>query len=392
MLRPSRRDILKLGAASCLTAVGSTLTACGSGSNIGPSAAPGAGSRVYVVPGNSLDDLGPMARQATQKLGITRGSLTGSSVFVKPNLVSVGTFPFDPHAGEVTKPEVLLGIAEQCLDAGARRVTIGDGAQVMLWDYSEIGFLHGKKLAGAAHLEAGVERLQNVYGTSRVELLCLNLQDEWAPIPSSSSSPLLRNGLLVAKSFHDADHVISAPVLKSHVFVGISGALMNYVGLTPLHTLGSGGVIRSLLHQAYAEAPLAGFDKAGIAGAFLDICAWRKSEGKQDFAIVDCSLGVEGNGPLTRGIFDGQTIDLRARSAMGQYYLLASDDLVAADSIAAQVMGFHENETQHLQMASWLGLGQSAKIQVVGASLDEIRVPDFRRAVRFDEAMIQLLG
>jgi len=387
----SRRDLLVWGSGACLALWTPSFLGCNDGNdrecvesgncnkNTG---SPGADrkhdnySTVYAVMGDELGELYSMAREAAEKLGITRNSLRGAKVFIKPNLVALGLLGYIGTNGECTKAEIVAAVAEQCLDAGAARVIIGDGAQGRSWDWSTLAFLGDANIAGAADLAAAVDRLKSIYGDYRIDLACLNEVDQWEYIPSSSNDSRMKNGLMVARYFYEADHVISIAVLKSHMWADITGSMKNYIGLTPINQLGT-GFCRSKVHLAYSHAPIAGLSDAGVAGAFLDIVKWRKEEKKDDFAIIDCSIGVEGSGPHVPPINPGKTIDIKQRSLGRQYFLLAGNDFVAADSIAAQVMDFHD--VKQLVMAENMALGEARNIHIKGANPRDLFVPGWEK-------------
>ena len=371
----TRREFLKLGAGACLA--GSTSCLLSGVVHAGPGCA-----TVHVVAGEELSDLYRMAKKAVRVL--LRGSgldFSGKSVFIKPNLVSQGAgFTYDPYAGDCTKAEILVGIARQCLEAGAQRVSIGDAAQGMSWDWASVSFFEGNRILGTKDLKGAVERLQEKYPRQDVELLCLNHVNQWTYIPSCSDHEIMRDGLMIATAFHEADHVISVPVLKSHVLTDITCSMKNFVGITPCLPPYAAGRGRDKLHHAYANITHAGFEKAGIEACFLDILKWRREAGRQDLAVVDCTIGVEGNGPATfLGL--GETIDFKARSPLGNYFLLAGADLVAVDSIAYQVTNHDVSGMKQLVMATTLGLGEPFNIELRGdATLDQLRIPDFEKA------------
>jgi len=83
-------------------------------------------------------------------------------------------------------------------------------------------------------------------------------------------------------------------------------------------------------------------------------------------SVIDGFVGMEGAGP-TRG----DPIDLRCA--------VVSADFVAADSVAAELMGFHIGEVGYLHYCNLkgLGVGDLDRITIVGASL-----PTCRRAFR----------
>jgi len=390
----TRRELLRLGAAAAggLTA-SAALGGCGGDPAPAPSGTRGSAT-VRVTPGERLSDLVAMARGSAAGLGITGNALLGSTVFIKPNFVGLGILPdFLPESGECTKPEIVLAIAEQCLLAGAARVTIGDGAQGLSWSWERVRCLPGNTFHGTTNMAAGVACLNEMYG-KRVELACLNELDQWEPIPSSSPDPLLADGLLVSRPFFQADHVISVPTLKAHQWADVTASMKNFLGVTPLFRYQvAGEPSRGALHVAYAGATCGGVERAGVEGAYTDIFRWRRSEGREDFAILDASIGLERNGPHAwgdtplRGLpgAGGTTIDFKERSRGGNYFLLASDDLAAVDSVAMRITGYEVDRVKQLVIASNLGLGEIHNVWLQGASLAELTVPDWVRAEQLEE-------
>jgi hypothetical protein len=68
---------------------------------------------------------------------------------------------------------------------------------------------------------------------------------------------------------------------------------------------------------------------------------------------------MEGNGPVY-----GTPVEMNM--------LLASQDLVAADTVCARLIGLNPRTIEHLQMAEKRGLGSSMNIELVG---DEVALP-----------------
>jgi uncharacterized protein (DUF362 family) len=105
-----------------------------------------------------------------------------------------------------------------------------------------------------------------------------------------------------------------------------------------------------------------------IAAIYLDIVRGIPA----DLAIVDFSIGVEGDGPnLGHG---GRTVNMRDR--LGSWLLLASTDLVAADATAARIMSHDVDRMVQLQMGYEMGLGEmrEERIELLGERLDDLRV------------------
>jgi len=406
----SRRDLLKRGAAGVATAIAAPALlnlGCDAEKNAGtdllapdvpgdvPGDVPAAdvppdvpevvhAATVHAILGTSLTELYSMGMQAAEALGFTGTALEGKTIFLKPNFVALGMemfgVGFNANTGEVTKPDLVAAVAEQCLEAGAARVTIGDGAQTQTWDWTTVPFVTGNTIEGTTNLGQAVTRLQGIYGAERVRLQCLNEVNDWVPVPSSSTADNVKDGIFIARSFAEADVVVSIPVLKTHQWAHLTASMKNYVGVVSSAPEHHGNKIsRCKLHLAYAEATCHGVEKAGVSGSFVDIHKWRVENGHQDVAILDATIGLEGNGPHKKPVNDGHTIHLKDRNAAKRYFLLAGRDFTAVDSVAARVIGVQPDDITSLRMCRNIGLGLIDDVPLVGATLDDLKVADWEQ-------------
>ncbi|MBI3835046.1 MAG: DUF362 domain-containing protein [Planctomycetes bacterium] len=315
----------------------------------GPTATP---ARVIASRGRNLAD---MTRQALAGLG-GMGTVVnpGDSVFIKANFLTAGLDRQNyTSTGEIAKPEIVVAVAEECLKAGAAKVIIGDGAQVFQFSWEEL-----LTLDGSTNLAAEAARLNSQYG-NRVQLACLNRDSPaWDPLPSRRTN---LGQILASSLVTRSDKIISIPVLKTHHFAHVSLSLKNFMGVPPIETYGGGTeqVGRYRLHNA----------QGGPEGAFLDIAAALQP----DLAIIDASIGCEGQGPFVHPTA-GKTVDMRDR--LGDWLILASTDLVAADVTAARIIGQEYTDIPYLVSAFEQGMGQARMdlITLVGANLDDLRV------------------
>lgn len=296
-------------------------------------------------------DLAQMTRDAINAIGgIARFIAEGDRVFIKPNFGSVGLVHHDPIAsGECTKIEIVAAVAEECLKAGAAEVIAGDAAQVARFDWQA---LHS--LDGALTLAGEAARLNAAYG-DRFKVACLTADSPaWDDVPSYTALENIKVSSLITR----ADKVISLPVIKTHRWTQVTGALKNFVGATSTCHYGAGSIWRFALHNA------------GIEQAFLDIVAAVKPV----LTVIDGSVVCEGNGPHVLPGWWGTTVDLRDR--LGYWFVIASDDLVAADATAAHIIGQEPTKVGHLLMAYKQGLGQlyTNKMQFHGETIDNLRV------------------
>jgi uncharacterized protein (DUF362 family) len=176
--------------------------------------------------------------------------------------------------------------------------------------------------------------------------------------------PSKRAGLgeiLVSSLVTRADKVISIPVLKTHHIETLSLSIKNFMGVPPISKYGGGSenVGRSKLHIA----------RGGPESAFLDMF----EAIRPDLAIIDASVGVEGDGPWVRSNA-GRTMDMRER--LGVWLMLASTDPLAADVTMARIVGREYTDIPYLASAYDQGLGQARAelIALEGGTLDELRV------------------
>jgi uncharacterized protein (DUF362 family) len=358
MHRLTRRDFLRLGAGAAVAlGVPQILAGCG-GEEAAPQATPTPGptARVAAIRG---EDLNAMTREALEAMGGAQKIVNeGETVFIKPNMVMLPFVPFIGNrflAGECTKPEIVIAVAEECLRAGAAEVIVGDGAQMPTFDWEL-----ATTLDGSTNLAAEAEHLGSKYGR-KVTLACLDTgSPEWVEVPTSTYLDKVAISSLVAR----ADRVISIPVIKTHQWAQLTLSLKNFVGVTPLERYGWKGAdtmwSRVLLDHSSPEA---------IAQLYLDIV----TAVKPDLAIIDASIGVEGDGPsATEG--NGLTVDMRER--LGSWLLLASTDLVAADATAARIMSHDVADVKQIVMGYEMGLGEMREdsIEIIGERLDNLRV------------------
>ena len=350
MSRATRRDFLETGIGAAVALA----SPWARGADRGPVQAAPPKARVAAVRG---DKLGPMTRDVLDALGGVRAVVAkGDTVFLKPNLV---TFPWAPHnqcfrAGECTKPEIIIAVAEECLKAGAAKVIIGDGSQLPRFDWR-----HAVTLDGSTNLVKEAERLNRSY-RGKVTLACLETDSpRWVEVPSSTRLKKIAISSLAA----DADKVISLPVAKTHSWAQLTLALKNFIGITPLsryaQLVDNTWWNRGTFDHSSPEA---------IAQVYLDIVKALRPA----LSVIDFSIGLEGDGPSTSQ--GGETVDMKKR--LGSWLVIASRDIMAADATAARIMSHDPEKVKQLTMGFAMGLGEirAECIQVVGEKLGNLRV------------------
>jgi len=352
----TRRDFLKLGAGAAVTLGAAPILVNPTGAGGSQSAALNQTASVAAVRGS---DLYAMTREALEAVGGVRSIVhEGETVFLKPNMVTLpwarNQNPFT--AGECTKPEILIACAEECLKAGAAEVIIGDGSQMPRFDWSQ-----ASALDGSTDLARAAARLSSQYA-GKVTLACLEVATpEWVEVPTGISLGSVAISSLVTR----ADRVISIPVAKTHKWAKLTLSLKNFIGITPLKRYGwepADTFSRVLLHKN-------DYTSKAMGQLYIDLA----KAAKPDLAIIDFSIGMEGDGPTASA--GGETLDVKDR--LGSWLLLASTDPVAADATAARVMNHDDTYVRRiLTMAHKQGLGviNEKSIEIMGDRLDNLRI------------------
>ncbi|HII07304.1 MAG TPA: DUF362 domain-containing protein [Methanotrichaceae archaeon] len=129
----------------------------------------------------------------------------------------------------------------------------------------------------------------------------------------------------VSKEVVDAQVIISVPTMKTHLLTGVTLGMKNMYGTFP-------EVDKAKYHRMKIEEVIYEVNKAFTP----------------NLVIIDGSIGSEAIGPLSSRPMDFQTI-------------IASNDVVCADSIASQLMGYDPMEVEHLRIAQERGLGDASQ-------------------------------
>jgi len=172
----------------------------------------------------------------------------------------------------------------------------------------------------------GIENMVKKYGATVVNLSQTEFKDVFFP------KALVLHKMKISKVLLEADTIITVPVLKTHSYSSMTGALKNQWGC--IHDLRHN--FHMVLHQAIADVN--NFFKKKIT-----------------FAIMDGLFGMEGQGPKTGN-----------PRKVG--YIFASPDRVSLDTTAAKVMGLDPKKIKHIVFAEKVGVG-SMLTKVVGDKL-----------------------
>jgi len=216
-LKLSRRTLLTLGG---LAALGVTIPACRKmlwqilfSPEATPASPPAPFANPFKAGGKSLvalvhgEDVPRMVRRALDLLGgVERLGPRGMRTLVKPNVVSG-----DPPPA-TTDPRVVRAVVELAKGAGASRVAVGDMSAVLALptrpNLDRTGIAQAAREAGA-------------------ELLAFD-EGEWVEVKPPGAE--LATRVFVARAAHEAERLVSVPVIKTHRSASFSCALKNTVG------------------------------------------------------------------------------------------------------------------------------------------------------------------
>jgi uncharacterized protein (DUF362 family) len=232
--------------------------------------------------------------------GMERFVSKGANVVVKPN-ICVGYHTYEYAA--TTNPWVVGALVKMCLEAGA--------ASVRVFDYGFGGPIE------QAYTVSGIKDQVEANGGEMLPMPSF----KYVPVELPAAKELKKAE--VFKDILDADVVIDVPIAKHHSASGLTLGMKNLMGLVR---------DRAALHRNLAQR---------IADLNTLI--------KPQLTVVDAVRILMAHGP-TGGLLD----DVKKLDTV-----IASADIVAADSYATSFFRRRPEDIPHIRVASEMGLGRS---------------------------------
>ena len=151
--------------------------------------------------------------------------------------------------------------------------------------------------------------------------------------------------ILVPKMFFGSN-VVHLPTVKTHGHTTTTGAMKNAFG----------GLIPKYRHHAHKK----------IHEVLVDLLSIQKEIHSSVFAVMDGTVCGDGAGPRVMEPYIGNII-------------LAGDDQVAIDAVAAKIMGFDPLRNKYLKLADDAGLGNAGlnRIKILGMPESEFKRLNF---------------
>jgi uncharacterized protein (DUF362 family) len=253
---------------------------------------------VFVARNQRYD--GPLAKTIHDGLaatGLDMTALRGKRVLLKPNLVE----PTRVSPQLTTNPALVVAAAEVFRRMGAD-VIVGEGP----------GHMRDTEMA---LVESG---MQDALDGARLDFADLNYSTLGWTDNGGRASKLA--GFYFPREVLEADLIVSMPKMKTHHWVGYTGALKNLYGVIPGIKY---GWPKNVLHYA------------GIPQSIFDINASLP----RTVAIVDGILAMEGDGPI-----------LGSAKPMG--LVVIGTNSTAVDATLGRIMGFDPARVEYLQLAA----------------------------------------
>lgn len=266
-------------------------------------------------------------RRAIDELGgIDRFVKTGDKVLLKPNLL-VGR-PAEKHVN--THPEIVRAIVKLVKKAGGKP-TIGDSPAL--------------PATGNAIKVASKCGIAKVAKEERIDVVDFN-----RPVEINNPAGTKYKKFKIDRTVLESDVIINLPKLKSHGQMTLTLGVKNIFGVIP-------GTRKSQWHLA------AGTDRLHFARMLVDL--YRNVS--PHLTLMDGVVGMDGNGPQSG---NPKKIGL----------VMASQDAVALDTVACQILGLERTRMPTTLAAEEMGVGQTqlGKISIAGESVEDCRISDFR--------------
>ena len=256
--------------------------------------------------------------------GVERYIQPNSRVLVKPNILRGA----DPKKAVTTNPAVVKAVCELLEKIGCE-IIVADSPGGL---YSRNRLEKIYKITGLTEALRDTTAILN-YNTETVEV-------------SFPDAYILRR-FRVIKPVMEADHIITIPKLKNHVFTGFTGATKILYGVIP-------GMDKVFYHLQLKNLN-------NFSLMLLDLIRFIRPS----LNIMDGIIGMEGDGP---------------NSGIPRYVgvILSSSDPFALDYVALKIINREPKKLVMIKQAISRGLSKDLdNIEVIGSTIDMVKIYDF---------------
>ena len=287
-------------------------------------------NKVYIVQCKDYDEIeNKFAALINLMGGIGRFAKQGDKIVLNVNLLREAK----PEEAVTTHPSVVAAVGRLAREVGAIPV---------IADSPGGGYRYTRKT------------LDKIYHTSRMHEAAnqagITVNWDTTSRPVSYADGILTKHFDIITPVYEADAVFNLCKMKTHLFTVMTGAIKNIFGVIP-------GLTKTGYHAKL-------HDVQRFAGMLLDLSQYISPR----LTIMDAVVAMEGDGP---GTGDPRQVGL----------LIGSENPLALDVAATEIMGLHRTENPILMEAERRALGPNRleDIEVIGADIADVRVPDFKR-------------
>lgn len=234
---------------------------------------------------------------------VCKEPVEGKTVLLKVNT----RFKGEARTGLCTSPEVVEGLIRFFQEKKAKKITVGD---------SSIVGVDSMEALEAAGIKAACDKYP--------EVICADLNG-YDPIEKKIPAGTMVNSVIFSSAMYDNDIVVSVPVIKTHMYAGVTLSIKNMKGTMYKRE-------KTKLHRIKKELP------ENAEGRVLDYGLWDITNVcYPNYAVIDGTVCMEGFGPS-----GGDPVNLDV--------VLASAEPVAADMIALKLMEIPLGDIGHLKL------------------------------------------
>ncbi len=254
-----------------------------------------------------------------------------NTIVIKPNYGSLHLgYPPEIQASIGTDPRLVAALVKLLKDNGVGRVIVAESG---MYGVKIDKVYEGLELAKSIP-EAGGE----LYNIDTGEFETVEIGETTVNL---------------SKVFGDCDFLINIPSMKTHILCTVSLGTKN-IAVGAIDFESKAKIHREGIHR---------------------LIALLAEKMNPDLTIIDGIVSHEYLGP---------TFGLPRRTNL----LIAGDNVISTDSVAATIMNIDSREVEHLKFASERGFGKIdiSRIEIKGEKLEDSVVADFQHCCRIDEA------
>lgn len=285
-------------------------------------------NKIYAVKCPDYDQTEDRLNELLQMMGgMERFVAPGEKIALKVNLLMAA----EPERAITTHPTIAATVGSLAKAQGAKSFIVDSPTGGYEYNESTMKRVYRKSKMTDAAQEAGIK---------------LNFDTTHQAV--SFPDGVLTKHFDIITPLVEADGVLNLCKLKTHTYMGMTGAVKNNFGAIP-------GRAKPGYHAKL-------HDPARFAGMLLDLAACVAPR----LSIIDAVVGMEGDGP-------------NAGTPRQIGLLLASKNPLALDVVASEIIGLPEGNNPVLIEAKKRGLSPThiEDVDLIGIDAADLRIPDF---------------